>query len=711
MKTRISYQVPGGERHEAMVIVNDPREKIQGRWANGIFYETQRHGMLNTVYRRFRGGTFIDIGAACGNHSLFFAACCQAKRVYAFEPVAALFEHLGQNIAANDFGQIHAYHLALGAQPGQVGMTPSSAPPERGGMLMSRVDERGADVPMQRLDDVLRDEGLTEIRCIKIDVEGYNLPVLHGARETIVAHRPAIFCECDTPEQFEQVNAYLSTLGYRVWQVDGKPFVMNHTPTYLWEFDQRHDLAIVITTYNRPEQLRRLLADLMADAGDLRVHCRVYNDRSERAYTGMPAGSATFAIEYIDLPIHHGKARYWQLINRVFEDLRTTTARYYLQLPDDVRLRPGFLANAIAVYEAIDDPDKIGLNLYLDNSRVGKPCWNPVLPRIEAFGDTRVFKTGWVDMVYLAEQRFFAALDYKLNPIPPDRWQRSPRRSSGVGAQISRRLKRRAFYQVRECFLRSEAIPSLMNPDRPAHEDLSVVALDPICCGVASIPSRSAYLRQAVASVLPFVDQLYVYLNDYPSVPAFLRHPKLTVFRSQDHGDLGDAGKFFAANRQRGFFLTIDDDIFYPESYVWALVNALRGYRAAGRRVAVGFHGKLMRPEVAHFYHDHVRLFHFAAALEAERTVHVLGTGTSAFHTDDLPISIADFSGQPNMADIYFSIACQKHDVSCIILPRPAHYLKPQPTPGQGTIWRSFRTADQAPTALYNSWKEWRIRG
>src|SRR5262249_53841128 len=153
-----------------------------------------------------------------------------------------------------------------------------------------------------------------------------------------------------------------------------------------------------------------------------------------------------------------------------------------------------------------------------------------------------------------------------------------------------------------------------------------------------------------------------------------------------------------AAGRQRGFFLSIDDDIIYPQDYVWMLVNALRGYRQAGRRVAIGFHGKLMRPEVPHFYRGHARQFHFAAAWEEQRAVHILGTGTAAFHSDDLPITIDDFRGQRNMADIYFSIACQKHDVGCVALARPAGYLKPQPIAVERTIWSSFRRADQAPT-------------
>lgn len=709
MKTTISYQTPSGPRHRVTVIVKDRREKIQARWANGVFYETQRHGMLNTVYRRYRGGTFIDIGAAIGNHSLFFAACCAADRVYAFEPAPALFAHLQENLAANRLLPIIAYNLALGARNGEAGLTHAQVPRERGGMLMNRIDEQGRGIPMRRLDDVLRSAGLAEVRCIKIDVEGYNLPVLEGARETIATFHPAIFCECETDAQFREVDGFLAGLGYHVWQVDGQPFVMNHTPTYLWEYAPSYDLVIMITTYNRPAPLQRLLADLIADAGEWRVLCRIYNDASSQPYPALPPSTDNFQIEYTMMPEHHGKTGYWRLINRMWRDLRPVRARYYLQLPDDVRLKPGFLAHAIATYEAISDPAKRALNVYLDHSRIGKPCWSRQLPRIERFGEHSVFQTGWIDMNYLADQRFFAELDYHIQPIPATRWQHNPRLSSGAGAQISRRLGYRGLYQVRECWLESEDLPSLMNPDRPAHEDLTTASLDPIICGVASIPSRSAQLQRAISNVLPFVDHLYVYLNHYPSVPAFLNHPKIHVLRSQEHGDRGDAGKFFAAGWQRGFFLSIDDDILYPEDYVWTLVNALRALRREGRRAAVGFHGKIMQPAVQNFYRGHAKLFHFTAALAEPRVVHLLGTGTAAFHSDDLPLSSADFAGPPNMADIYFGIACQRHNVACIVLPRPAGYLKPQPNLDE-TIWRQFHNGDDEPTRLYQSWPEWQLR-
>jgi FkbM family methyltransferase len=711
LRKEISYQAAPGKIHRAKVIVKNQREKIQNRWLHGLFYETQRHGMLNYVYKKFQGGVFVDVGAAIGNHSLFFACCCHAEQVYAFEPVPALFAHLLDNVALNKIDRIQAWNVALGETTTEVGIRPSNAPPERGGMLMSRVDESGTGTRLARLDDILQAEGAARVDCLKIDVEGYNLPVLRGARETLARFRPAVFCECETPSQFKAVDDFLADLGYRVWTINDKPFVMNHTPTYRWEYvGEEMDVALIITTYNRPDSLRELLHELIADAGELTVRCRVYNDGSTIAYKQMPPGVTGFQIEYIDVQPNHGKQNYWRLINRLFNDLRAIRSRYYIQLPDDARIRPGFFQEMIRVYQAIDDPQKICLNLYLDSSRIGRACWTKTVPAIRRFNQTSVFSVGWIDMIYLVERRFFAELDFAIQPIPAARWTRNPLLSSGVGAQISRRLTRFSMYQVRDCWLINAEGDSLMNPDRPDSEDLSVAHLDPIICGVASIPERVELLRNAVASTLPFVDELHVYLNNYPATPRFLEQPKIYVHRSQANGDLGDAGKFYAAGQKRGFFLAIDDDIIYPEGYVWRMVNEVRANRAAGRKVVVGLHGKVMGEEVCHFYQGHRKLYHCRAALTQNQPVHLLGTGTVAFHTGDLPIGIEDFHGPRNMADIHFAIACQKHDVGCIALSRAKNYVTLQKNPTGKSIWRRHRHDDRLQTELYNSWSDWRLR-
>ena len=57
---------------------------------------------------------------------------------------------------------------------------------------------------------------------------------------------------------------------------------------------------------------------------------------------------------------------------------------------------------------------------------------------------------------------------------------------------------------------------------------------------IASIPARQESLRQVIERIIPQVDAIGVYLNNYTEVPGFLNDPKVTVIRSQDHGDLAD---------------------------------------------------------------------------------------------------------------------------------------------------------------------------
>lgn len=696
--------------HMVNVIVRDTNERIQSTWHKGEFYEAGTRDMLPMIYQHFQRGTFVDVGAAVGNHTLFFARCCKARAVLAFEPVQVLHQHLVENVKANGLDTVRTYAIALGEANGTVGLVPSQVPAEQGGLMMTQVDPSGDGVPIETLDAVLAREAMDTVTCLKIDTQGHELPVLKGARQTLERQHPAIFCTCPTKEQYAAIDAFLKPLGYRVRTRKGQPLTMNPTPTYWWSFVETVDLIIVITTYNRPDTLARLVESLMAEAEGYRVRCLIYDDHSSTSYDSLPDETPTFQITYTRFSQRHGKQGYWRLITSIWNDLKAKEARYYIQLPDDIALRPGFIKHAIETYEAISDPQKISLNLYLDEARIGIPNWTPQIPKIERYNGHHVFNTGWNDLCYIAEKRFFEALDYQVKPVPSTRWRRDPKLSSGVGLQVTERLQGYKMYQVRECFLGATGVKSQMNPRRPTHEDVSVASLDRILCGVASLPDRVANLKRTVASILPYVDALHVYLNGHTAVPAFLQNPKIVVHRSQEHGDLGDGGKFFSVGNHRGYYVAIDDDIVYPPDYVWTLINHLRRYRGQGKKVAVGLHGKVMAQRVTHFYTNHAIQYHCAQPLRQAQGVHVLGTGTLAFHTDDLPLTVDDFKKPPNMADIHFSLKCQQHGVGCVALPRRRNYITIQNIPNEKTIWGKYHRNDGAQTRLFNSWKNWKIR-
>src|SRR5690606_25986430 len=111
----------------------------------------------------------------------------------------------------------------------------------------------------------------------------------------------------------------------------------------------------------------------------------------------------------------------------------------------------------------------------------------------------------------------------------------------------------------------------------------------PVYAGMATIPSRVEALDVAVASIYDQVDRLFVYLNNYDEIPLFLKRDKISVFTSQQFGDIKDTGKFFGLTRvQRGIYLSLDDDIQYPPDYAQVMKNHVVRFK---NKCVVGVHG------------------------------------------------------------------------------------------------------------------------
>ena len=165
------------------------------------------------------GSAVIDCGANIGNHSIFFAAICKARSVLAFEPQKVCAEIFTRQAELNGLqGNIEIKCCALGSCMGK--MSVGKYYPGNSGGTMFEYDEDG-DVPVITLDSL----NLQKLDFMKIDVEGAQLDVLNGAKETLSRLSPILLIELGTHvgetgfDKKKEINGpikLLKELGYEV---------------------------------------------------------------------------------------------------------------------------------------------------------------------------------------------------------------------------------------------------------------------------------------------------------------------------------------------------------------------------------------------------------------------------------------------------------------------------------------------------------------
>jgi FkbM family methyltransferase len=144
------------------------------------------------------GGFAVDVGASVGLHTIALArAVGPSGRVEAFEAEPRLAPFLERTLQVNGMSQVNLHELALGARNGTVSFNVART---IGHSSLYALDEPGSvreqvRVRMKRLDSVIPAKSRVDV--MKIDVEGAELDVLHGARR-VLADSPecAIVAEC-----------------------------------------------------------------------------------------------------------------------------------------------------------------------------------------------------------------------------------------------------------------------------------------------------------------------------------------------------------------------------------------------------------------------------------------------------------------------------------------------------------------------------------
>jgi len=182
-----------------------------------------------------KGGVFVDLGAHVGYYSLKAAAMVgPSGRVLADEPNPETLRKLRANIRESGAAQVVVEPVACSDSEGVVDFF-ASPRENTSASSMSKVNAAQGNsvsatyrVRTRRLDDIVRESGVTRVDVIKIDVEGAELLVLKGAGETLDRYHPVVEVEL-IDEQLAsmgassaQVIAFLRSHGYAVRHVYGE---------------------------------------------------------------------------------------------------------------------------------------------------------------------------------------------------------------------------------------------------------------------------------------------------------------------------------------------------------------------------------------------------------------------------------------------------------------------------------------------------------
>jgi FkbM family methyltransferase len=147
------------------------------------------------------GGVAIDVGANIGWHTLLLARLVgSAGRVIAAEANPHVRVRLTENLQLNRFDQVEVVPFAIGDADGVAQFHgPRADDPGAGNghvvFAAEAAQRETIQVETRRLDSICPKAGIERLDLVKIDVEGFEWPVLQGGEETISRFRPHLVFE------------------------------------------------------------------------------------------------------------------------------------------------------------------------------------------------------------------------------------------------------------------------------------------------------------------------------------------------------------------------------------------------------------------------------------------------------------------------------------------------------------------------------------
>ena len=182
-------------RHNVNVEITLPED---AGWEMLFYRRTFETGTTEAFAKLLRADDiFLDIGANIGWYTLIASRLAPEGKIHAFEPVPFIFNKMKRNWEINNFhNKVSFNNLALGdKEDGEITIYTFEGLYHGHSSLstLQRDDYKASTVPMTTLDRYLDDNNVRRVDLIKMDTEGAELNVLHGAVHLLQSETPPIW--------------------------------------------------------------------------------------------------------------------------------------------------------------------------------------------------------------------------------------------------------------------------------------------------------------------------------------------------------------------------------------------------------------------------------------------------------------------------------------------------------------------------------------
>jgi FkbM family methyltransferase len=179
-----------------------------------------------------RNAVTVDVGANCGLYTRELARC--SRQVHAFEPAKQMANLLRRTSAAN----VEVHEIAVSDRDGVATLSVPLSGNEAVHSLASIEQQHGEracateQVRTARLDSLIKDE----VAFVKVDVEGHELRVLHGATGVLERSQPVFLVEAEERHRESTTAAVFEFFHRRAYE---GLFVLDGEVIPVAEFDPR----------------------------------------------------------------------------------------------------------------------------------------------------------------------------------------------------------------------------------------------------------------------------------------------------------------------------------------------------------------------------------------------------------------------------------------------------------------------------------------